>query len=72
MLLPQLVLAMVARIRSRIGEMLRAVQLDRHARFGTEQTRFEGANGVERDPQLLVEAEPPFVWRALGNSGTVR
>ena len=55
-----MVFAAVATVRIGVGEVLRTVQLDRHARLGTEQVHLESTAGVEGDRQPLIEAEPSF------------
>ena len=63
-LLKQLVLASVAPVRDRVGEMLRAIQFHCHARVRTEQVDFQAPRAIERNRQLRIDGEPPFVAAA--------
>ena len=57
-LLQQLILAAVAAVRDRIGEMLAAVQLHSHPGIRAEKVDLQRAETIERDRQGHVEANP--------------
>ena len=60
-LLQQLVLASIAPVGDRIGEMLRAIQLHGDTRLSAQEIDFQRPEAIERDRQRGVQLETPFV-----------
>ena len=56
-LLQHLILAPIASIRDRIGEVLSAIQLHCNPRIGAEQIHFQPPETIEGDRQIGIEAE---------------
>ena len=66
-LLQHLILAAVASIGNRIGEVLSAIQLHCDPRIGAKQVDFQSSQTVEGDRQISIEAEAFFVSGSVCN-----
>ena len=56
-LLQHVILATIASVGDRIGEVLRAIELHCDARIGAEQINFQSSETIEGDRKIHIEAE---------------